>query len=99
MAMDYDPRDRNPTTGQVLAAWAVCLGIIGLAAGSTAGRHDVTTAAAVDPIAAAASAELPALIGARIPRFALCCSDQPPRPVAMAHRLQGLMSLPIDRCG
>ena len=48
--MDYDPRDRTPTTGQVLAAWAVCLGIIGLAAGSTAGRHDVTTAAAVDPM-------------------------------------------------
>jgi len=94
--MGYDPRDHIPTARQVLAAWVVCLAIIGLAAVSTA-AHDLTGAAA-DPIAAAASAGRPAMNGVRTPQFALCRPDPPRRSAAAAQRLAGPISLPIDRC-
>jgi hypothetical protein len=99
MAMDYDPRDHMPTARQVLAAWVLCLGMIGLAVGLTAMRHDLTsTAAAADPIAVAPLADPSAMDGLRIPRFALCPPDPTRRSVAVAQRRQGSMSLPIDHC-
>jgi hypothetical protein len=94
--MGYDPRDHIPTARQVLAAWVVCLSIIGLAVVSTAG-HDLTGAAA-DPIAAAASAGRPAMNGVQAPQFALCRPDLPRHSAAAAQRLAGPISLPIDRC-
>ena len=96
--MDYDPRDHMPTPRQVLAAWMFCLGIVGLTVGLLAGRHDLTTTAAADPIAAAIPADPPVMDGVRIPRFALCCPDPPRRAVAMAQRQQGPRSLPIETC-
>jgi hypothetical protein len=38
MAMDYEPRDHTPMAMQVLAAWVVCLGIVGLTVGLTGVR-------------------------------------------------------------
>jgi hypothetical protein len=54
--MDYEPRDHTPMAMQVLAAWVVCLGIIGLTVGLTGVRHHLAATAAVaqpaDPPAA-----------------------------------------------
>jgi hypothetical protein len=97
--MDYDPRDHMPTARQVLAAWVVCLGIIGLIVGLTAMRRDFTAAAAADPIAATPPADPPVMDGVRIPRFAVCCPDPARRSVAAAQQPQGPMSRPIDTCG
>ena len=96
--MDYDPRDHMPTARQVLAAWVVCLGIVGLTVGLAAKRHDLATAAAAEPIAAAPPADPSVMDGVRIPRFALCCTDPARRSVAVAQRPQRPMSLPIDTC-
>jgi hypothetical protein len=92
MAMNYDPRDHTPMARQVLAAWVVCLGIIGLTAGLTAVRHHLTTAVAIDPIAAAQAAGSSAMNGVRIPRFTLCGPDPARRSVAMAQPHQGPMA-------
>jgi hypothetical protein len=93
MAMDYDPRDHTPMARQVLAAWVVCLGIIGLTVGLTGVRHHLAAAAAV-----AQPADPRAMNGVRTPRFTLCRPDPTRRSVAMARPHQGPMSLPIDRC-
>lgn len=98
--MDYDPRDHMPTARQVLAAWAVCLSIVGLTVGLAAMRRDFTATAAADPIAAAAAPAAPSVMdGLRNPRFAVCCPDPARRSVAVAQRPQGPMSLPIYTCG
>lgn len=93
MAMDYDPRDHTPMAMQVLAAWVVCLGIIGLTFGLTGVRHHLAATAAV-----AQPADPPAMNGMRIPRFALCRPDPTRRSVAMARPHPGSMSLMIDLC-
>jgi hypothetical protein len=96
--MDYDPRDHRLTARQVLAAWAVCLGIIGLTVGLGVVQRGFTVRAAADPIAAAPPADPPVMEGVRIPRFVQCCSDPARRSVAVAQLPQGPMSLPIDTC-
>lgn len=95
--MEYDPGDHALTTRQVLAAWAVCLGIAGLAVGLTAGRHSLTNAAAAGPTAAAPSP--PAMNGVQIPRFALCRPEPQQRLGALAQGTEEPVSPPIEHCG
>jgi len=96
--MDYDPRDHIPTLRRLLAAWVLCLGIGGLAIGLSAIRFAPSRIVAAGSSVTGPPADLPAMTGARIPRFAAYCPKPPPHSIAVAPSPQGPMSLPIDRC-
>ena len=96
--MDYDPVDRAPTARQVLAAWAVCLGMAGLAVGLTAARHGLSNAAAADPMAAAEPGSQ-TMDGAQIPVFVLCQPDPQQRLVVLAQGTEEPLSPRIEHCG
>ena len=90
--MDYDPRDHTPTARQLLAAWTVCIGMVGVTVSLAPSRHDLADFAA-DTITVADPA---ATSGVRVPRFATWRYDL--ARCASAQRFQGPMSLPIERC-
>ena len=47
--MCYDPFEHRPTSREIIAAWVVCLGIVGLGLALTLGHGAAQSAAAPNP--------------------------------------------------
>lgn len=75
--MSYRPEDYAFGGRQVTAAWIVCLCIIGLALGLTAGHAANLAGVTADQARAAAIASSP-LTGIRVPQFAACSNTMNP---------------------
>jgi hypothetical protein len=96
--MSYDPQDHTPSTKQVVAAWVICLGIIGLALATTSGRHEVVPAAIADATNAAVTADPAPLAGVHIPEFAICKAEPAQRSSALESQKRGPMSASENQC-
>jgi hypothetical protein len=96
--MSYDPQDHTPSTKQVIAAWAICLGIVVAALGSTIERRDVVPDAVADTTHTVATAKSPPLTGVHIPAFAICRAKPDRRSPALGPRQRGPMSVPGSQC-
>jgi hypothetical protein len=98
--MSYNPQDHSPSTKQVVAAWAICLGIAGLALGLTLMHQDVVPDAVADSMSARVAA-YPGpgpLTGVHIPEFAICQVEPGQRLSIGERRLRGPMAAQATHC-
>jgi hypothetical protein len=96
--MSYDPQDHTPSPKQVVAAWAICLAIVGSALGLTVLHHNIVPDAVADPTKADMTANSAPLAGVHIPEFAICQAEPNPHSTACDPRKHGSMSAPAGQC-
>jgi hypothetical protein len=66
-----NPQDHTPSMKQVVAAWAICLGVVGSALGLTIMHQDGVPDAVADSTNAGVTANPRPLGGVHIPEFAI----------------------------
>jgi hypothetical protein len=87
-----------PSPKQVVAAWVVCLGVVGAALGLTILHHNVVPDAVADPTKAAATTKSAPLAGVHIPEFAICQAEPNQRSTAVDPRGHGPTSASANQC-
>src|SRR5271163_2164119 len=98
--MSYNPQDHTPSMKQVVAAWAICLGIASLALGLTLMHQDVVPDAVADSTNARVAA-YPGpgpLTDVHIPEFAICQMDPGQRSSVDERQPRGPMAAPATHC-
>jgi hypothetical protein len=99
LAMSYDPQNHTPSTKQVVAAWTICLCIVGLVLGLTIGCRDVVPNAVAGPMNGRVTANPGPLAGVRIPEFAICRAELDQCASALEPQKHGPMSAPASQWG
>jgi hypothetical protein len=96
--MSYDPQDHAPSPKQVVAAWAICLAILGSALGLTILHHDVVPDAAADPAKTKVTAKPARLAGVHIPEFGICQAEPLQHSTALDIEKSGRNSASASQC-